>query len=297
MEYISLNELEDKLDFFYKMYDTVRLVDPIHKKVLDYRGSSLKETQEVCYNYWGDGIICENCISIRAYNEDKSFVKLEKSEESILLVTAIPIVNSMSPVVLELMKNATDSMLVGSGDYNEGELLLRYMKEMKDVISRDPLTGLYNRRFVNERLPVDIINATINHLPLSVCFIDMDHFKSINDLNGHEAGDWAIKVVSDVITKNICSKNDWAARYGGDEFLICFNNTDEKRAYEIVERIQNDIEKISLDIQMDDSHLSISFGITTMDEKPMTAEELINLADREMYKQKRNKEKGFGYEF
>lgn len=291
VEYISLNELEDKLDFFHKMYDTVRLVDPTYKKVIDYRGSSIIGTQEICYNYWGDGKICNNCISMRAHHEDKSFVKLEKTEDAIMLVTAIPIVNSKSPVVLELMKNATDSMLVGSGNYNEGELLHRFVKEMEEVIVREPLTSLYNRRFVNERLPVDIINATLNHLPLSVCFIDLDHFKSINDLNGHEAGDQAIKTVSDEIKKHIRPERDWVARYGGDEFLICFNNTDEKEAYEIVEQIQNSIERIPIDIQMESEHLSISYGIKTMRDIQMTAEELISFADQEIFKAKRNKER------
>lgn len=168
MEHISLNEIKDKLQFFHKMYDTVRLVDPIHKKVTDYIGSSLMETHEICYNYWGDERICDNCISIRAYQEDRNFVKLEQNEETILLVTAIPITNIETPVVLELMKNATDSMLVGTGTYSEGEPLQRYAREINDLIVRDSLTSLYNQRFIKERLPVDIIDATLNHLPLSV---------------------------------------------------------------------------------------------------------------------------------
>lgn len=290
LEYITLNELEDKLDFFHKMYDTVRLVDPTYKKVIDYRGSSITQTKDICYNYWRDGKICNNCISMRAHYEDKSFVKLEKTSDAIMLVTAIPIVNSKSPVVLELMKNATDSMLIGSGNYNEGELLHRYVKEIEDVIVREPLTSLYNRRFVNERLPVDIINATLNHLPLTVCFIDLDHFKSINDLNGHEAGDLAIKTVGDVIKRHVRPELDWVARYGGDEFLICFNNTDENEAHEIVKKIEYEIEKIPLDIQMESDHLSISYGMKTMRDIQMTAEELIKFADQEMYKVKRNKE-------
>jgi len=168
--------------------------------------------------------------------------------------------------------------------------LHRFVKEMEDVIIREPLTSLYNRRYVSERLPVDIINATLNHFPLSVCFMDLDHFKSLNDLNGHEAGDLALKAVGDVIRKHIRPELDWVARYGGDEFLICFNNTDEKQAFEIAEQIQNSIEKIPLDYQLDNGYLSISFGIKTMREIPMTADELINFADHEMYKAKRNNE-------
>lgn len=286
MKFISLEEIKDKLDFFKKMYDVVRLVDPVYKKVIDYQDLVLSETQGVCYDYWKSGRICDNCISIRAYREDRSYVKLEKKKDIVLLVTAIPIENTDSPIVLEVMKNATDTMMIGSGEYNEGELFNCFVREINDMIVRDSLTSLYNRRFVDERLPVDIIDATLKQLPLSVCFMDLDNFKSINDLYGHEVGDSAIKAIGDMILKHIRLEQDWAARYGGDEFLICLNNTDEKRAHTIVERIQNGIEKIPLVQKIQTSNLSVSFGIATMKDTPITAVELIRRADENMYKAK-----------
>ena len=76
MDYISLDEIKDKLDFFNKMYDAVRLIDPLEKKVLEYRNSDLTEIEgaDPCYGYWENGKICDNCISIRAYLENRSFV-------------------------------------------------------------------------------------------------------------------------------------------------------------------------------------------------------------------------------
>lgn len=289
MKCISLDEIKDKLDFFRKMYDVVRLVDPAHKRVLDYRDSPLSGTPELCYGYWGNGKICDNCISIRAYQEDRSFVKLEKNPETVFLVTALPIENTGRPAVLELLKNATDTMLVGSGDYNEGEIFHRYAREMNDMIVRDSLTSLYNRRFVDERLPVDIIDATLKHSPLSVCFIDLDNFKTVNDHYGHRAGDSYIKAVGGVISGQIRQEHDWAARYGGDEFLLCLKDTDQEQAGIVVERIQDGIGKIPVDFETEDIRLSISCGIETMRDVPMTAEELIRAADQKMYLAKRRK--------
>ncbi len=290
-DFISLNQLEDNLDFFHKMYDSVRLVDPVYKKVIDYRNSQVQHTKELCYNYWGNGKICDNCISIRAYQENKSFIKLEKSEEAILMVTSLPILNADRPVVLELLKDATDSMLMGSGDYNVGEVLHRVIKEMSDMVIRDPLTSLYNRRFIYDRLPVDIVKATLNQLPLSVCFIDLDNFKTLNDTYGHETGDQAIQAVSAVFKELIRSENDWPARYGGDEFLLCFNNTDEEQAHRIMERIQDRIGKLSFTARGEFVSLSISAGIVTMTDVPMTAEEIIRSADQRMFEAKKNKKK------
>ncbi len=293
MEALSLDDIKDKLDFFSKMYDAVRLVDPAHKKVLDCRDESLAGTPEVCYDYWGNGKICDNCISIRAHQENRSFVKLEKNRKAVLLVTAIPIEHTDTPAVLELLKNATDTMLIGSGDYNEGEMFNRYVREINDMIVRDSLTSLYNRRFVDERLPVDIIEAALNRLPLSLCFMDLDNFKSINDLYGHQTGDLAIKAVGDLIMKNIRFEHDWAARYGGDEFLLCLNNTGKEQAYAVAERIEKGIEKISLDFHRG-AGLAISYGIETMQETPLTAQELIRRADQNMYKAKEIKQSGHG---
>ncbi|MDR1771700.1 MAG: GGDEF domain-containing protein [Hungatella sp.] len=289
MDYISLEEIKDKLDFFYKMYDVVRLVDPLHKRVLDYRQSSLAETPDVCYHYWKNSRICDNCISVRAHHENKSFIKMEKSGEEVLLVTAVPIENSASPAVLELFKNATDTMFVGNGDYNEGELFSGFVKELNDAAVKDPLTSLYNRRFVDERLPVDIIDALLKHAPLSVCFMDLDNFKSINDLYGHDTGDMAIKAAGEAISQNINPEDVWAARYGGDEFLLCMSGADEVQARAIADRIQRKIKKMAVRQAVKEEPLSISYGIETMKEVPVTAEELIRRADEKMYKAKKEK--------
>lgn len=292
MDHISLDEIKDKLDFFNKMYDVVRLVDPLHKKVLEYRQSSLAEALDTCYQYWGNNRICDNCVSVRAYHDNKSFVKMEKSGEDVFLVTSIPIENAASPAVLELFKNATDTMYIGSGDYNEGEIVSRFMKELNDAAVRDPLTSLYNRRFVEERLPVDIIDATLKNMPLSVCFIDLDNFKSINDFYGHETGDLAIRTAGEIIFKNVTPEGLWAARYGGDEFLLCLKGSNEEHGRAIAERIQADIEKMPVSKAMVNIPLSISYGIEIMSRTPVTAEELIRRADEKMYKAKKEKNPG-----
>lgn len=249
----------------------------------------MQETQSICYNYWGNGKICDNCISVRAYRENKSFLKLEQNKDAVYLVTALPITNTAHPVVLELLRNATNSMLVGTGDYNNGQFFQQFVQQMTEIITRDSLTNLYNRRFVDERLPSDIVKATLNHVPLSICFIDLDHFKSINDRHGHKVGDLAIKAASAVIARNLSPDSDWAARYGGDEFLLCFNHADEDRATQVAERIEKEMEKFTQEAAGEISGLSISFGIATMHDTPMTAEELIHMADQRMYSAKRMK--------
>lgn len=289
MDRITLNEIKDKLDFFHKMYDAVRLIDPLHKKVLECQDSDVMITKEVCYHYWGDKKICDNCISIRSYQEDKSLVKMEKSQDAVFLVTAIPITTKESPAVLELLKNVTDTMFVGSGDYNKSEMLSRYVEEISNTIVKDPLTLLFNRRFVEERLPADIVESTLTNTPLSLCFLDLDNFKVINDTYGHGAGDKAIRTVSEIIISNIDCNKSWAARYGGDEFLVCLNGTSEEDAKLIMKKIQKEVGNLPIYSEKDSIKLSLTYGIKTMEDTPLTAAELIREADKIMYLAKQYK--------
>lgn len=288
-EHITLNQLGDQLDFFHRMYDVVRLVDPIHKRVIDYRGSAIKSTNEICYNYWSNGVICDNCISVRAYMENKVFVKLERTEKEILMITAIPLENTTSPVTLELMRDGTSSIFMGSGDYKTGESLHSFVNNLNDMVIKDSLSNLYNRRFLKDRLPVDIIHATINRQPLSLCFIDLDNFKRLNDTYGHEVGDKFIKAVSAVFRKCIRPELDWASRFGGDEFVLCFNNASEEEATNIMEHIRSEIDKIPSLLGIENLHFSISYGIQMMKDTLFTADELIQLADEKMYIDKKRK--------
>lgn len=283
MDRITLNEIKDKLDFFHKMFDAVRLIDPLHKKVLECQDSDMMNTKEVCYHYWGDKKICDNCISMRSYQEDKSLVKMEKSKNAVFLVTAIPITTNESPAVLELLKNVTDTMFVGSGEYNKSEMLSRYVEEISNAIVKDPLTLLFNRRFVEERLPADIVESTLANRPLSLCFLDLDNFKAINDTYGHGAGDKAIRTVSEIIISNIDCNKSWAARYGGDEFLVCLNSTREEDAQLIMKKIQRDVGNLPIYSEKDSIKLSLTYGIKTMEDTPLTAAELIREADKVMY--------------
>ncbi len=155
-EHITLDKLSSHLDFCRQMYDAVRLVDPIRKRVLDQRG--FEPTNEVCHHYWQDGKLCDNCISIQAHLHNHCYIKLEQSPEAIMLVTAFPVDNAERPLVLELLKNAMDSMLIGNGSYADGRSMPHLVTELNELVTKDELTDLFNRRYVDERLLVDVIS-------------------------------------------------------------------------------------------------------------------------------------------
>ncbi len=282
---IVLAKLEENLAFFNKMYDVVRLVDPVNKIVIEYRGCERRETDNICYDYWKNGKICDNCISVRAHLSNKCILKLEQSADEIMMVTALPIENVDKPTILELLKIVTDTMTVGSGIYSEVSLMRNFIAETNELAIKDKLTGLYNRRYVDERLPADIVRATMEKLPLSLVFLDLDNLKKINDIYGHSFGDKILTEITNALVKCIRSDIDWAARYGGDEFIICLYNTAKDEAYRITERIRCKISELVISTK-EEITTTASLGIYTMEDTPLTAQELISLADKRMYEAK-----------
>lgn len=280
---IMLSKLEKNMVFFKKMYDMVRLVDPIDKKVIEYRGCERQETSSVCYKYWKSGEICDNCISVRAHLFNKCFFKLEQSGDTIMMVTALPVENTEKPTVIELLKNATESMMISS---DNGETIQIVVKEINDMVVKDELTGLYNRRYVDERLPADIVRSTLSRTPLSVIFMDIDNLKEINDTYGHIFGDKTLTEVTNVLLQCIDKHTGWAARYGGDEFLVCVSDTSGGAAYQLAEKIRVRIADMEILLHDKKVRTTVSLGICTMRDTALTAEEMISIADKRMYESK-----------
>jgi diguanylate cyclase (GGDEF)-like protein len=228
---------------------------------------------------------------VRAYREQKSFMKLEHSPHAVMLLTALPIESVERPVVLEILKNATDTMMIGKGEYSKGQVLYNAVQDINNMVIRDELTSLYNRRFLDDRLSVDIVSAMVSQKPLSVIFIDIDNMKTVNDTFGHVTGDQILKLAADIIQNSIRNDTDWAARYGGDEFMICLNNTGSEEALRISERIYHDFDKAVFSIQDNDITITVSQGVITMPDSGLTAEEIIELADKKMYESKEHHKK------
>jgi diguanylate cyclase (GGDEF)-like protein len=148
----------------------------------------------------------------------------------------------------------------------------------------DSLTGLYNRRYLNERLSEEIDRAGEQGSPLSLLFGDLDHFKQFNDALGHSAGDRALRNVAQVFEQSL-RRVDLAARYGGEEFVAVLVDTDADGAYQVAERIRRAIHREAHESGL--RPLSMSIGTATFPSDGQTKEELLDKADWAMYLAKR----------
>ncbi len=154
----------------------------------------------------------------------------------------------------------------------------------------DPLTGIYNRRFMEQRLTEEISKARRYNFQLSVILFDLDHFKRVNDEHGHQAGDEILIQVSALVNAQL-RDSDMLSRYGGEEFLIIAPNTGPAEAALLAERLRARIEaqeflKDYEGIQQPELHVTVSIGLASFGENNNNEEMMIGSADRNLYQAK-----------
>lgn len=160
---------------------------------------------------------------------------------------------------------------------------VRLRENLRYQSMRDPLTGLYNRRYLEDFLLKQIHQSERTKSPIALLMLDLDHFKKINDTYGHDAGDVALKELGKILQEDI-RVGDIAARYGGEEFIVAFYNTDEETSKARAEHIRQAVSR--LQIKYGAQHvgpITISIGLALYPTHGRTAMELIEAADKALY--------------
>jgi two-component system, cell cycle response regulator len=282
-----IEQVKDRLSIFKNLYDVIRIIDPVNKKVLEVDGYKDEIRERLCYHLWGRDEFCENCVSMRSYLENDTFVKLQHKENKVCLLTATSIVINNNLYIVEILKDISDKGEIKDRNIGDSHSAEKIISEINDKIIRDELTGIYNRRFINERLPVDINNSNIKEQALSVIMTDIDSFKRINDQYGYIIGNRTLVDFTRLLKSCIRESSDWLARYEGEEFLIVLNNTDCERAYKVAERIRRLLENTKFIYDDISINITSSFGIYSLKDREEDAETLISNADKCLYEAKR----------
>ncbi|BET09908.1 GGDEF domain-containing protein [Pandoraea sputorum] len=162
--------------------------------------------------------------------------------------------------------------------------------ELHRMASTDPLTGLANRRTLDETYDREWRRSVREHVPLALLFIDVDHFKAFNDRYGHPAGDDALIAVSHAIGHTIRRPGDFAGRYGGEEFMVVLPNTDANGARDVAERVRIAVRSAAIAHEgTPHGHVTVSIGVAATGVMPTgTPEALLQAADEALYAAKSN---------
>lgn len=159
--------------------------------------------------------------------------------------------------------------------------------QLKTLLRTDPLTLLSNRNYWNEGFELEFNQFQRNQLPRTLILFDIDHFKNINDLHGHPAGDWVIQKVAAQL-RSSQRNTDFSGRYGGDRFVIILSNVTERSSRIFAERLRKSIEKMSTTYDNKELRVSISLGIAELDNECVNKNIWFERADKALSYAKNN---------
>ncbi len=270
--------------------DIVRLVDPVAKSVLTDDGKIA--THEICHAVWGRCDRCENCTSLRAIQNHETAYKLETVNNHTYWVCSRFLRIDGQPIIAELVRDVTDHLIMDSDQRSQ---IGRLIKNYNQMLITDSLTGVYNRRFLDEHFLPSLECCHDDEITVNLAFIDMDGFKAINDRYGHNAGDRLLKDVAGFWKLHFDSRERGrerlVVRFGGDELLVIACGISGNRFEEEIRRYNNEMRKICYLSDHAQFTFDFTFGIASSETlgAGWAWEKLIESADRIMYRNKGDK--------
>jgi diguanylate cyclase (GGDEF)-like protein len=164
---------------------------------------------------------------------------------------------------------------------------LRLQESLRDQATRDPLTGLFNRRYMEEALHRELYRTARKKAKVGFVLFDLDHFKEFNDRFGHNAGDATLREVSAFVQKNSRAE-DILCRYGGEEFLLVLSDCSSKVLIERAEQIREGVKQLRLEHEQRPlGDITLSIGVALFPDHGRTLEGLFQAADAALYQAKR----------
>jgi diguanylate cyclase (GGDEF)-like protein len=163
----------------------------------------------------------------------------------------------------------------------------RVSEHFREMAHRDALTGLYNRRYVDERLPALLGEASVRRTPISVALVDLDHFKRVNDTLSHSTGDTVLQHIAQLLAEAATGPGI-AARMGGEEFLLILPGVTAAEAAQRCERLRLRIRAHAWEPITGSLPITTSIGVTTAADGNGTPSGLLSQADRNLYAAKRS---------
>jgi diguanylate cyclase (GGDEF)-like protein len=164
--------------------------------------------------------------------------------------------------------------------------LQQVITELTELSLRDSLTGLYNRRGLNERLVEELARARRYGAPLTLMMVDIDHFKRVNDTFGHAIGDVAIGHVARILARDL-RVSDIVARFGGEELVLLLPHTGLEGALHLAERLRYQVEQSPFRTIDGEASVTVSIGVAQFQNQMREPHDLLQAADRALYRCKR----------
>jgi len=264
--------------------DVVRLVNPMTRRVEDVQAG--ESACAVCHQLWGRCQRCENCTSLRALRTKGQAYKMEILNGRTYWVYSRFMNIDGRGFVAEIAKDVTHHFIMDSDQQDEiGHLITSY----NQMLITDSLTGVYNRRFLDEHFLPSLQCCHDENITVNLAFLDMDDFKLVNDRYGHNAGDRLLRDVAGFWQLHFHSrekgKERFVVRFGGDEIMIIACGITQARFEDEIRRHYAEMRRTCYCSDALHFTFDFTFGLASTETlgPGWTWEQLIELADHRMY--------------
>ena len=276
----SVEKMILNFNFIENLYESIHLINPIEKKVYKIiKGyGKLMKVNDNCYDFWQNNKSCENCISMRAYNHNKIYTKIEYNETNIYIMTAVPLNNYN--VVLELMQNVSSDYLENDQKFDD---IIKLIRKQNLSIVKNALTSLYNDQFIFERLPHDIAISYRENVNVSLFIIKIKDMDNINTIHGYLVGNQVIREVAKVLKGLPRREKDWISSYRGVRFVLVMYGINENQVGRICDYIYERVNSIDFSFNDNPIKVEVGVGYHILKDKLITPEQFIENA-KEMLK-------------
>ncbi|WP_299084090.1 diguanylate cyclase [uncultured Paraglaciecola sp.] len=216
------------------------------------------------------------------------FLFAQTQYHSFRFVAALDVAEHLTDNLQQEVADKTNQLSIRNRELQDKADNLKLQHDrIKELSETDHLTGLYNRQTFDNYLELTFSQAIAYSKNLALVILDVDDFKKINDTYGHQVGDDCLKAMADYLRQANLRKDDFVARYGGEEVVIILNGADITRAEEISQRICNGLSQIELFAEQQQIVLTASFGVSEVTyNQAKNPDQLLKLADDALYKAK-----------
>lgn len=280
----SILQQVNDLHILDALYDTIRILDPVEKKVhylIKPDWLNGQDHQETCYCFWGKNTACENCASVRAFNQNKTVVKIEFKQDRVFMVMSAPLAFQGRKMIIELLKDITDNGIIDIEGKEVNEIQ-KMITEKNRLIIRDALSRIYHEEFIYERLPYNVYQAKQENKSLTLIYLRVTNLTAIIEMFGLKTGDAVIRKLAKSLTNYCRDPEDWAARQGSAGLILCLLGADENQAKEVCRQISEKIKKMRFSFETKRINTVIIVSFHTICNEIIAPGDFIQLARRKL---------------
>ena len=270
--------------------DAIEVLDPVTLRLIDVNetecrdlGYSREELLSMKITDIDVAFAADQMQEIKAQILKTGEVRFEsvhrrKDDATFPVEVSAKLIELDKPYLLSIVRDITERKLA------EAEVH-KLQEQLRDLAVRDPLTGLYNRRYLDETIKRELARAARYNQPVGIVMCDLDHFKRVNDTHGHLAGDEVLRVFAELLKKHARS-SDIVCRFGGEEFVIFLPDMPPAVAYQRAEQLRTELAAKWIRLGADVMQVTASFGVAAFPENGKTMDSLISAVDAAMYQAK-----------